>query len=129
MQLLYYRTCNQINILFKLRLILTRIHRRSCYRDNGDKSPPWQGKELVYQEPESIVYYLWMWVNFQCVKVLNRENYCLFCPALRSVYATFPAISLCHSLFVQKAICPKCCTYHYQEPEKITLPRNCLNYT
>ena len=30
------------------------LHRRSCYRDNGDKSPPWQGKELVYQEPESI---------------------------------------------------------------------------
>ena len=32
----------------------THNHRRSCYRDNGDKSPPWQGKELVYQEPESI---------------------------------------------------------------------------
>ena len=29
-------------------------HRRSWYRGNGDKSPPWEEKELVYQEPESI---------------------------------------------------------------------------
>ena len=37
-----------------IKQIFKQTHRCSCYRDNGDKSPPWQGKELVYQEPESI---------------------------------------------------------------------------
>ena len=35
-------------------LELPHSHRRSCYRDLGDLGPPWQGKELVYQEPETI---------------------------------------------------------------------------
>ena len=44
-------------------------HRRSCYRDNGDKSPPWQGKELVYQEPESIeVFILIQGISSRCLK-------------------------------------------------------------
>ena len=33
-------------------------HRRSYYRDNGDKSAPWQGKKLVYKEPESIEVFI-----------------------------------------------------------------------
>ena len=75
----------------------------------------------------------WIWVNFhlghlgtcevtESGKYLIRDNNRLFCQALSSVHATFLTVSWCHIQFVPKAVCLKCCTYLYQEPEKISPP-------
>ena len=53
-------------------------HRRSCYRDLGDLGPPWQGKELVYQEPESIEVLSSIQGNqFMMLRRLSFSNKCM----------------------------------------------------
>ena len=53
-------------------------HRRSCYRQWGQK-PPWQVKELVYQEPESIeVLILIQGISSWCLEGYHFQlNACL----------------------------------------------------
>ena len=82
------------------------MHRRSCYRDLGDLGPPWQGKELVYQEPESI-------------EVLSSKQGNQFM-MLRRLSFSYKCMSLFIILWYMKALnCPKCCTNLYQEWEKV----------
>ena len=35
------------------------------------------------------------------------------------LHETFPTVSWCHTIFVQMAVCLKCCTNLYQEREKV----------
>ena len=59
-------------------------------------------------------------------KYLSWDTNSLFCPALSSVHETFPAGSWFHTLFAPKVVCPKSCTKHYKEREKVPSLENAL---
>ena len=133
----FFNTLNEFHCSF-LSLCLQKIyilgHRRSCYRDNGDKSPRWQGKELVYQEPESIeVLILIQGISSWCLEGYHFQiNACPclllyerhFKPAclglavcLLQAVCNIPNSQLVSHTIVPKTECPKCCTNLYQEPK------------
>ena len=102
---------------------LEKENRRSCYRDLGDLGPPWQGKELVYQEPESIE--ILSSIQGYQVMMLRRLSFSNKCMSLFIIFMKHSQQSAGVTLyFVPMAVCPKCCTNLYQEREKVPSQEN-----
>lgn len=78
-------------------------------------------------------YCMWDNVSYRCIcelwcnrkwKVFNKGQQQLIFPSYCRLYATFPIVSWCQTLFIPMVVCPKCCT----KARNKALPRKSLNY-
>ena len=93
---------------------------RTCYRDNGDKSPPWKGKELAYQEPECDEERAWYKeISSWCLEGYHFSNKCIpyFIPLLPYVKAQTDTLRLFYFMRVYFK-CVTECTCDVTESEK-----------